>query len=126
MSDASGLTVLSRDISVLREQMDQLTSAVGQLEQHMAAQEKRLDAIGAEVAALRLDLNNNTEGIIRTNSILTHGIPGARMTRHLVEPVAISVAGAALAWFAPLLADAVLGMVAGAITYGAVRLARHA
>jgi hypothetical protein len=36
-----------------------------------------------------------------------------------------SVAGAALAWFVPLLADAVLGMVAGAITYGTVRLARH-
>jgi hypothetical protein len=60
--------------------------------------------------------------------ILTHGIPGAHdaIHRHLVEPVAISVAGEALAWFAPLLADAVLGMVAGAITYGAIRLARHA
>jgi hypothetical protein len=60
-------------------------------------------------------------------SILVHGIPGAHdaIHRFLGEAVAISAAGAAVAWFAPLLANAALGMMAGAVTYGAVRLARH-
>ncbi len=54
--------------------------------------------------------------------ILTHGIPGAHDVIHnnLVGPATgIPVAGALLAWMAPLLANAILGMFAGAIALAA-------
>jgi hypothetical protein len=49
--------------------------------------------------------------------ILAHGVPGAEHVIHQVTEVAgaVPVAGGALAWLAPLLLDAVLGMLVGAV-----------
>jgi predicted DNA repair protein MutK len=57
--------------------------------------------------------------------ILTHGLPGAHDVVHaLVHAVeAVPGAGGVLGFLAPLVADGVVGIVAGALVLGGVRLA---